>query len=295
MFAACHDAAPPPAAKPAPQAPAGPDLGDPYALLPADSDVIVRLDFAALRESSLWSKYKSAVFELIAPTSAACADSPLDGLTLVTAGLPVSDKLGVFVIHGLDQDRFVRCMHVSSPESNETATFDGNFITFTNKSGAVNMMTFVDAHTAVAQGSEHPTKQTLTQALTVGAPLHQDAELAAIEKTLAPHPALTLIFRPQSKAGKDMLAQRVGPAVRVMYGTLHVTDHLELHVTFELASADNAAAVVAAMQPKLAQLKPFVDRIEETSDGATVHMNVAVTEDQLKLIVGQIKAAMGNN
>ena len=293
-LAACHDAAAPkPSVAPPPAAPAGPDLRDPYALLPADSDVIARVDFGELRKSPLWAKYKSDVLDLLAPSFASCDVDPLAELGLFTAGMPASDALGVFVIRGLDREKYLHCVRRPSPETQSTITVDGDFIIDTNKSGNVNMLTFVDPHTAVMQGSKGPTKQTLTQALTVGTPLRQDATLAAIDKALAPHAAVTLIFRPGRPAAEAMLAQKVGVPAKSMRATLHITDHVEAHVAVELASADDATAIVARMQPQLAQLKPFVDRFDERADGATIYMDVSMTEAQLQVIVGQIKRAMG--
>jgi hypothetical protein len=156
ILAACHASAPTPAPvrpSPAPAA-TGPDLSDPLALLPASSDLVVRVDFAALRRSPLWAKYKPSIIETIAPSFVECGYDPFDEITTITAGMPIGGELGNFVIRGLDRDKTLHCLHTSKAETETSVTFDGDIITLTNKSGAINMLRFLDAHNALMQGSE---------------------------------------------------------------------------------------------------------------------------------------------
>lgn len=296
-FAACHDAGQPvvqPAAAPS-VATAGPDLRDPFALMPSDSDVFFSIDVAALRRSPLWAKYKSSVVELAGPSFAACGYDPFDDITLITAGMPLEGQLGVFVIRGLDRDKLLHCLHTPTPETATTVTYDGDFITFTNKSGTVNLMTFVDAHNAVMQGSTHPTKETLTQALKVGAPLRKDADLVAAVDKLAPNAAVSLVSRPGSQGFAKMMEQKTGAPSRSLAATFHLTDHVEVHAAIMLRNADDAAAIVAQMQPRIAGLKPYVDRFDERAQSDTVRIDVSMTEDQLKVLTALVKRAIGNN
>jgi hypothetical protein len=156
------------------------------------------------------------------------------------------------------------------------------------------MLRFVDARNAVMQGSTHPTKETLSAALKLGAPLRADADLQALDKKLAPNAAVAFVSRPGSAAFPAMMQQRIGAPARYLYATFHVTDRLELHAAVGLASADTASAIAAQMQPKLAAAKAYFDRFDERADGDTVYIDVAVTEDQLKALVNMVQAAMGN-
>jgi hypothetical protein len=296
LIAACHGPgpAPAPASPPPVPAPAGPDLSDPLALLPADSDVIVRIDVAAMRRSPLWAKYKDHVIAAIAPSFADCGYDPFSDITTITAGLPMSNELGNFVIRGLDRDKTLHCLHTSKVETDTSVTFDGDILTLTNKSGSVNMLTFVDAHNAVMQGSTKPTKETLNQALKLGAPLRADADLQAVEKKLASNAALSFVSRPGSSAFPRLMQQRIGAPARYLYATLHLSDRVEAHAAIVLANPDDATAIAAQMQPKIAALKGYVDQFEERADGDTLLVDVAITEAQVKGLVEMVQTVIGN-
>lgn len=285
LLAACHG----PAAKPAPLPTSppravGPDLSDPLALLPADSDLIIRVDVAALRRSPLWTKYGHGFLETVAPSFADCGYDPFSEITTITAGMPLEGELGNFVIRGIDRDKTLHCLHASKAETATSVTFDGDFITLTNKSGSVNMLTFVDAHDAVMQGSKHPTRETLSQALKVGAPLHADADLQALYTKLASNAVVSFVSRPSSPVVPRVMQQQIGAPARYVYATFHVTDHLEMHAAIVLVNAADAAAIVADMQPKIAAAGDYFGRIEERADGDTVHVDIATTDTQIKAL-----------
>jgi hypothetical protein len=119
----------------------GPDL----TYLPADSDVIIKVDVAALRRTKLWSTYEHDVAKLLLP-SFECEYAPLRDVSTVEIGVSFKSDLAVFVVRGLDRDKTLHCLHASS-----TARFDGDVVTVTAPSGMVDIVTFVDRSTMVMQ------------------------------------------------------------------------------------------------------------------------------------------------
>jgi hypothetical protein len=142
---------------------------DPLALIPAASDIVFKFDGAAARKSTLWTKYERYVLDFIAPALVECGYNPLRDLTSVTVGIPMGDELGLFVFRGIDREKTLGCLRSSTRETNTTATFDGEYVKLLNKSGKLNLLTFVDASTMVIQGSDGPTKETLRRALQITA------------------------------------------------------------------------------------------------------------------------------
>lgn len=270
----------------------GTDFSDPLALVPADSDMVMKLDIAALRKSSLWTAYKGDALMFIAPTFASCAYNPLDEITTITAGLPSGASQGVFVIRNIDRDKATKCLRESKAETNTTVTFDGDFITLTNKSGAVNMLLFVDAKTLVMQGSKDPTKASLIAALGMGAPLRKDQALVAKMAKLSPTAALTFVSRPDSKLMAQGLQEKLGLPARGFYASVEVTDHLELHTVLELDNPGAAKDAVASAQPQLEQAKGFLESVTAVADGSNVRVDVSVTEAQLKALIELAKSMM---
>jgi hypothetical protein len=294
LLAACRDSAttpPPPTATPA--VPPRVDVADPLALLPADSDVVIRLDLAAARKSPLWPKYEPTVRDFIVPGFADCGYDPLAEVTTVTAGIPMGSEQGVFVIRGIDRDKTVKCLRTSKTETQTTATFDGEFITLENKSGAVNLLTFTDAKTAVMQGSQNPTKASLTQAMQIGAPLRRNAEFLAAEQKLAPGAVLAMVSRPGSRAFSQVMQAKTGVPSRYLYATVHLTDRVEGKFTLVLENAQDAAAVAESSRANFEDAKAYLDRVDVRAQGDTLQVDLAMTEAQIKTIVEMVKPLLG--
>ncbi|HEY5921373.1 MAG TPA: hypothetical protein VIV11_06870 [Kofleriaceae bacterium] len=269
-------------------------LTDPLALVPADSDIVLRVDIAALRRSSFFAKYEQQMLELIAPAFVECGFNPLEEITTITVGIPMASQQGIFVIRGLDRDKTLACLKSSKVESRTKVTFDGDFVTLTNKSGAVNMVTFVEPTTMVMQGSKNPTKQTLTKALQMGAPLRGNAMVASIDKQLGSGAAMSVIFVPDSKWFKQAVAAQ-GIAARYAYATLHVSEGLRWNVSLVM---DNAQAAAAFANQVRAQLEEQADAFEKRDvrvEGATVVLDLGMSAEQLESIIAIVQMMMAGN
>jgi len=297
VLAGCGGAARPPVAPAAPRVVAAtsvaPDLADPLALLPADADLIVTIDVAALRASTLFATYGGMVRGLLVPGFAACAYDPRSTIRQVTPGFPMSVALGVFVVRGLDQQRTLDCLKTSTIDTKTEVDFDGEFVALRNKSGNTNMMTFVDAHTAVFQGSKGPTRDTLTRALQVGAPLRQDQALVATHAARPRGAVISMVGRPGSSALSEMLAGKVGAPSRGLAISVHVTDVISAHVALEMVEAADAAAIAEAMEPKLAGLRQFVERYDVHAEGPALILDFTITEAQIKTFAALVQGLVG--
>jgi hypothetical protein len=274
---------------------AGLDLSDPLALVPADSDFVLTLDIAALHRSALWTRYEHEALALLAPSFAACDFNPLAEMSTITAGIPMGSEQGVFVFRGLDRDRTLGCLHRSGAHTDPAISFDGEFVTLSHKSGAVNMVTFVDPRTMVMQGSKHPTKASLRAALTMGAPLRHDARYLAAAAKVPRGSVLAMVARPDSTQLGAALEAKVGVPVRGFYAALEVSDRIELHAAIEVANAADAPALVERMRPQLETARAYFDRFDARADGAEVMLELALNEDQLRMFVDLGKSMMATD
>jgi hypothetical protein len=297
-LAACDAGAKPePTPAPAPARPSVPakppaTAGADLTYLPADSDVLLHIDVAALRRSKLWTTYTRDVANLVAPGFAACDYDPLSQVATVDIGVPIATKLNVSVFRGLDRDKALACFRGLKADSNQTATFDGDFVTLTSKTGAIHVLTFVDAHTMVMQGSTQPTKQTLQQALQLGAdaPLRKNASfVAALNKTKR-SAAMTIVSRPGSEA---MAAQMkaAGLQLSYFYGSLDLTDQLVVQYAMVVASASQATQMATMMRSQVQspQVKQMFDRLEARAQDDTVTLDVAMSEPKLASLAGMVR------
>lgn len=291
LLVACKDK---PASEPTPgsAAPGTPaiDLADPLALVPADADMIVKLDVAALRKSPLWNKYRGQVLEFLAPSFSTCDYNPLDEITTITAGFPLDEQDGVFVIRNVDAGKVRKCLKGSTVESNTSVTFDGDYITLTNKSGAVNLVKFVDDRTIVMQGSKGPTKETLAKAISIGAPLRKDAATVAVLAEISPTAAVAFLSRPGSKRASELVKSRLGYPVEAFTFAVEATDKVALHAVMKLPSPAEATEVALASQPQVDQAKSFFESAAVKVDGAQVKVDMVATEAQIAQIAQLVQS-----
>jgi hypothetical protein len=293
VLVACEAGTKPPASDTPSAVAPGLDVTDPLALVPGDSDLVMRIDFAALRKSPLWGTYEKDLLEFIAPSFPGCGYNPLAELSTVTLGIPMGSELGVFVFRGLDRDKTLHCLRTSKLDTKTTPTFDGDFVMLTNKSGNQNIIKFVDAKTMVMQGSKRPTKETLTRALAIGAPLRKDAAFVAAEKTLAPGAAFAMMSRPGSKAFAEGMRAKLGVPTRGFTATVHITDVVAVRAAIAMEKPEDAASVLANVKAQTEELKPYVDRYDVSAQGSTVTVDIALTEAQIKVFTDMAKALMG--
>jgi hypothetical protein len=285
--------------KPADNAPAAPvadvraGFDDPLALVPADSDILIRVDVAAVRTSPWFAKYERLVLEYLFPAFLECEYDPLKEVTTVTVGIPMDSEQGVFVVRGLDRDKTLDCLRSSKATTNTTVAFDGEFVTLTNKSGAVNLLTFPEPKVMVMQGSKNPTKETMNAALKSGAPIRANRMFVALMDKLPPGATLAMVSRPDSKRFTNLLENRVGARARHMYGTLHVTDRVTAKFVLVLKDPKDAATLEAQMRPQVEASKPYMERFDVRAAGDSLTMEFSMTEAQISAMVDMVKSMMG--
>ncbi|HSD88229.1 MAG TPA: hypothetical protein VLB44_11965, partial [Kofleriaceae bacterium] len=244
----------------------------------------------------LWPTYARDVAKLIAPGFGDCGDDPLSQLSTVDFGIPIATDLDVAVFRGLDREKMLTCFRALKTESNQTATFDGDFVTLTSKRGAIQVLTFVDAHTMVMQGSKQPTKQTLQETLRLGAdaPLRKNAPFAAALDKAKKSAAVTLVSRPGSQALAAKMKGAAGVQLSYLYGALDLTDRLAVQYAMVVANASDATSVANMMKAQLEspQVKQMFDRIEARAQDNTVTLDVEMSESKLATLAGMFRGML---
>jgi phosphoribosylformylglycinamidine (FGAM) synthase PurS component len=265
----------------------GPDLS----YLPADSDIVVQVDFKMLRESKLWPTYEADVAKLLVPGFAGCEYKPLATATSAVIGVPIKAKLGVFVIRGVDRDKALTCLHTRAAGP-WVARFDRGVVTLT-RTNAVEVLTFIDATTMVMQYSSTATKDALAEALQGGAPLNHDATFAVALKRLPPKAAVTVASRPGSKDA-DAEWAKLGVHLQYFFGSMDVRAGLAMQFAMELRTPDEATQLTKMMQAQFAsaQVKAMFDRIAATAQGNTATLDIEMGETKLATLVTMVRALM---
>jgi hypothetical protein len=260
---------PPPVPAPVPEPPA---FDDPLEFLPADTGMWMQIDVAAFRRTEAWAS-AHRFLALIAPSFEACGYDPLADLDSIT---------------GLDRAKTLACLNHPGPVDTRVTT-DGEFVTLNHKRGAINMFTFVNATTLVMQGSKHPTRASLAQVLTTGAPLRHDRGFLAQQRALEPDAGVSLMILPGSKF---LHGTGAAHAVHSTGGTIRFTDGLTAVMHVKATDAPQAANRVAALQPRIEEARSSFDQLEAVAAGDAITMTLQVSSTQLAIIAEQVQAAV---
>jgi hypothetical protein len=260
--------------------------------LPADSDLVVTIDVAKLRQGKLWKTYQDDVARVLLPGFARCNYAPLAHVTTVTMGIPVESGLGVFVIRGLDRDKTLDCLRNPTPGTATSATFDGDLVTLSSKGEAVGVLAFADSTTLVMQGAK-ATKDTLKLTLQTGTPLLDNGRFMSALGNAKSNAPITLVSRP----GSEQLAKnfdQMGAKLQQVYGSASITDRLDLRVSLvvgSLTEATNLASLLQSQRQSL-QIKQMFDRFDVIAQGSTMTFEIGMTEAQLGSIATMMRAMM---
>src|ERR1041385_6549253 len=131
--------------------------GDDLALLPADSEMVLGLNFAQLQQSALWKQFSPKLMEKmqsgLAEFKAACGFDPMEAVKSVSMGLKgVGNDVpdGAIVVHGLDKAKSMACLDKAKAEAAKQGseiTVDGDVFTVKDKNGQTTAWTFTGSDT----------------------------------------------------------------------------------------------------------------------------------------------------
>jgi hypothetical protein len=261
--------------KPAPPVTPGPparvkvktDIPD-LTYLPRDSDAVIKLDIAAMRNTKLWATHGDRISKLLLPEFADCDRSVMSELSSVMMGLPTASELGVFVFRGIDRDKAAACKR---------------------KEPARPLM-FVDSKQLVVLTSATAKRETLVELVKQKPNLADDSAFAAAWTTALqrlPPGAVMMVSRPGSKELAEKWSTS-GSHLKALSATIRVSDRVDVRVAVAVANETEATQLAALVQSQLKSLKTFLDRADASAQGDTVTMDFGMTETQLGSMLGML-------
>lgn len=290
LASACTRDAPP--AKPAPAAPA-PDpavktADDVLGFLPADAQIVLGLDARALRASAMYPEFRD---ELTARLRDATAKAKweclhLETLERVTVGMHLDgEKHGVFVLREPHAPSLLACMRDSANHEHKPATYEAGVLTVKDTSGSY-AATAVGDHTLVLEVSATASPASLARVLAGGAPLHTAAWFTPGFGHLEHGATLWAVID-----GGVSVLQDAGVSASELDATIVVTDQVAITGRAALGNADTASQLAATLGGQLAQVRPFVDRLDVTAQGPLVRLDAAITTQQIRQLMMLLKMA----
>ncbi len=281
---------------------------DDLALLPADAEAVVVVNFEQLRKSGLWGRFvapKLEVLPAIQKFETLCGFDPLASLKSVSIGLKGLDSgsvTGAIVIHGYDKTKAMTCFDKQGREDAEKdgtkVTIDGDVVVIAGKDGGYGGFTFVNETTALAVlGPEAATVAGIRKIAAGGGTLETSRSFADKLQNINSDDSLWLVLNDNTpilqKANVAIESKGAKLKLQALYGSVNITDDLTVDARIRVDSPETAKQVVAKIQQNLTTptVKTFVDKyfdqIDVLSDGADLWVNLAMGGDQIAQLVAR--------
>ncbi|HEY0253940.1 MAG TPA: hypothetical protein VGC41_20560 [Kofleriaceae bacterium] len=280
--------------------------GDDLSLLPADSDMVLGLNFAQLQQSVLWKQFGQKLTDKAAANfaefKAACGFDPIDAIKSLSFGLKnVGDTTnakpeGVMVIHGPDKAKVMACIDKAKDEAAKKGTelkLDGDVVLIKDKSGEQTAMTFVNDSTMIATIGAQGTTDGVHAAAKGGSALKTSTTFVEMYSKINAGESLWFLINGNSKLLEKSGSLGIKP--KAVFGSLNVTDGLTVDVRIRLASADEVKGFVGMMQGQIGnpQVKSMVDTLDITGDANDARISVKMSQQKLQALIGMVGGMMG--
>jgi len=277
---------------------------DDLSLLPADSEIVMGLNFAQLQQSALWKQFAPKLMEKaasgLAEFKAACGFDPIEQIKSVSLGMKGVDggktPEGAVVIHGLDKGKSMACLDKAKAEAAKKGsdiTVDGDVFTVKDKSGQLTAWTFVSGDTLVGVLGASASKDAVVAAAKGGSALKTSQTFVDMYSKINTKESLWLLIN--GNAPFMAKAASAGVKPKAVFGSVNVTDGLTVDLRIRLATADEATNLVKMVQGQTnnPQVKQMFDKFDVTNDGADAKIAIAMSNQKLQQLIRMIGGVMG--
>ncbi|MFT3698302.1 MAG: hypothetical protein QM831_34485 [Kofleriaceae bacterium] len=279
--------------------------GDDLSLIPADSDIVLGLNFAQLQQSALWKQFGPKLMDKAGPGLAKfkdkCGFDPMEAVKSVSIGMKNIDTNGskpdgTLVVHGPDKAKVLACIDKNKAEAAADGTefkMDGDVMFVKDKSGQTTALTFANDNTIVATMGTMATADGVKAAVKGGNGLKSSATFTEMYSKVNPQDSLWFLVNGNAKFMEKSGSLGVKP--KAVFGSLNVTDGLALDMRIRLASPDEVKGFVGMAQGQIGnpQVKQMFDQLDIVGDANDARVTVKMSQQKLQALVGMIGGMMG--
>lgn len=279
--------------------------GDDLSLIPADSELVMGLNFAQLQKSALWKKFvepqmvKPEFQTKLAEFKDKCGFDPMTSIQSLSLGMKnVGAKGGatpdgVVVVHGLDKAKTTSCLTKMKAEIEKDGTKltdDGGIYTFAKDNNSVGM-TFVNDSTAVMVVGANGNVNGVKAATAGNSALKTSPAFIDMFSKIKTGDSLWLLANGNSPMFDKAGALGVKP--KAVFGSVNVTDGLTLDLRVRLNTPDEATSLANMVQGQAKQAAQMFDKFDVGTEAADLKLSVAMSTQKLEQLIGQIMALAG--
>ena len=283
------------AAAPSYEATANDELG----FLPVDADLVIGIDMANARRSALWQKLEPQLIARLGPeldrVRAECGVDPLQSLERATLAMKMlsGDRVkGVFVLRGLGSPRMIECFSKQNVREGGKSTDDRGVLVM-HRPSRKDMTAAVATvgTTMVIHFDASANRDTVAAVLAGGAPLRSSPAFLSLYARREPGSTVWGMLNGSSPIFDAMGG--IGARPKSVDGTLTVTDRLAIAVRMTMPSAGDADRLRMEIDKAGAMARNFVERLDTAVKGDSLQIDVVITEDQLRGLIGMMGGAIG--
>jgi hypothetical protein len=279
--------------------------GDDLSLIPADSDIVMGLNFAQLQKSSLWKKFvepqllKPEFQTKMAEFKDKCGFDPMAAVTNVSLGMKGiatkggSTPDGVIVVHGPDKAKTVACLTKMKAEIEKDGTKlteAGGVYTF-EKDGKSAAMTHVSDSTLVIVVGVNGNAAGVKAATAGTSALKTSPAFVDMFSKIKTGDSLWMLANGNSPIFDKASALGVKP--KAVFGSVNVTDGLTLDLRIRLNTPDEAKNLANMVEGQKKQAASMFDKFDVGTDASDLKVSIALSTQKLEQLVGQIMALAG--
>ncbi len=273
------------------------------ALLPADSEAVLGINFAQVRQSALWKRHvapKLLALAGVRELEALCGFDPLASLGTISMGLKglgSDDEIsvtGVIVIHGFDKAKATTCFdkHAIPDAEREGAkiTVDDGIALITAADSHV-ALTFIDDTTMLAViGPEAKTKERVARIAAGDSGLQNSPVFADALQVVNTDDSMWIMIAETSPLVTSINAANMAQfptKVGTMYASVNATGTLAVGAGVRLGSPELATKAVSIVEDQLAKspvttmLGHYFDQLDVFADGTDLVVNLAMSGNQV--------------
>lgn len=275
-------------------------MGDPkddLTFLPADSEIVLGINVAQVKQSALWGQYAAPALAKVGAAfgdvKTACGFDPVDAIQSVAVAMKNVDADqpdAVFVVrgpkHALVTAACLQKIQQLAQKEGDTFTIDGDTYTHTSKTGEHAAMRFVGDTTLVVSSGAQGTKAGLDAIAKGGAGLDTSPAFSALVKGLDRTRSMWFAVNGNMKALQQMAAMGAKPTA--VFGTVNVTDGVTFDGSMRFATPDEAQSLLAMSKSMTdsPQVKAMFDKLEINANGTDLTASAAIGPDKLKMLLG---------
>jgi hypothetical protein len=272
---------------------------DPLAFLPVESDIVLGVDFARLRDSQLWREQLEPLLVQTASDTfqkvrSQCGFDPLSQLQRASVAYKKLDDThndGTFVVHGVDSSHTVECIAKASAKT-DNITHDGSVVMVSKPGDEVVLAIAPLGRTGmVIQGAPHASRVSIEDRMHIGAPLRTSRTFMTFFNRLEPTASLWLVINGNSAFLASAKSMGVSPTGVDM--TLTVTDKYVVAARITTASAADATQLASLANQVSPQARAMVETFDVRADDNVVRVDIVITAPQAQTLLTMLGGIVG--